>query len=669
MLVFIQHFVYNSTSYTTYFDTSNNTVTCDIVGLHPDQSTGGATIPVGEQKSFCSDNPSTTKVTTTVTGGYPYATFVLQENSPDCVYTPPSGGCDIAINSIAVTNEQSAGANDGSIVINASSSYGDLEYSINGSTFQSSNVFTDIAVGNYTAYVRDNNECDVSQPFSILAYSNPVQNFTNELPVVPIAGGNVSRWNAAFNPIVINYQRKDFAIVSISQLGSQIAVKTSVTLTSDQFNKGINDGVYFKSPKYEYYGNPVSYNPTDGFIFDYLYLGDDTEGYLNVNSIKPNFFVQTEITSGNNPIKKDVLVAEHSPNNDGHTRADLSPYLQSLLSPDETYNYLSPNYKDYNLGGSYTIRYREVWDGGNTEWFSAPYPLYYTYAAMQLGDKYGGNMAQYIPFLTVPNNSLKAKFLSGFDKPVFWSGLPFELSFIYSENIIDKQLYFELLPNCGDGSNGLLLNADATYLLNADNSRFIIERVYNPNIQGYPIIEALGVNRVLVPDVFDCCADVIKANIYYLNGENKVYIMQDLPIQLECPCEDPYVYIKWINKLGAWDYWRFGYNQGISNITSGSDQVERFVNDWQNDQTIEDFISRKSNDKLTLVAGQLNLQQLEALSWMGHSRRVQMLVSKNPVKWQTVIIPDGDFSKGSTKSKIGNVKLSITLPALNGQRG
>lgn len=670
MLVFVQHFIYNSTSYTSYFDTASNTITCQIVGLHPDQSTVGAPIPVGEQRSFCSDNPSTTKVTTTVISSYPYATFVLEEDSADCVYTPPGDTCDLAINSIAVTNEQSPGANDGAIVVNASTSYGGLQYSIDGGgTYQSSNVFLDIAVGNYFIIVKDAHDCSVSQPFSVLDYQNPVQNFTNELPVVLISGGNVSRWNAAFNPIVINYQRKDFAVVAIQQSGANIKVKTSVTLTTAQYNLGINNGIYFKSDKYEFYGKPLSYNPTDGFIVNTAYLGDDTSGYLNVNSTRPNFYVETELTTGNDPVNKQVLVAQHSPSVDGHTRADLSPYLQSLLSPNETYDYLLSNYKDYNLGGSYTIRYREVWDTGNTEWFSAPYPLYYTYAAMQLGDKYGGNMAQYVPFLSVPNNSLKAKFLTGFNNPTFFGGLPYEISFIYSENVIDKELYLELIPNCGTPENALLLNADAGYLLNADSSRFIIEHVYNPNIQGFPIIEALGINRLLIPNVFDCCDTEIVANIYYMSGETKVYIMQPLTIKYQCTCDDPYVYLKWINKLGGWDYWRFGYNQGLSDTTANSQQVENFVRDWENDQTIEDIISKQANGKLTLVAGQLSLPELEGLSWIAKSRRVQMLVSTNPVKWQTVIIPDGDFSKGETRKGLGNVKLSITLPSYNLQHG
>lgn len=665
MLVFVLHFVYNNTSYTSYFDTSNNTGICQITGQNPTQSIPGGVVPIGEVKTFCSDNPSTTKVTTTSGGGNPFFTFTLQQNSPDCVYTPPSGGCDIAISSVSVTNELSAGANNGSITVNVTSSYGGIQYSLDNTTFQSGNIFSNLAPNNYTIYVKDSNNCNTSQPFTVLAYTNPVQNFTNELPVVALPGGNISKWNAAFNPIVINYQRKDFVIIEVSQSGANVKVKTSVTLTADQYGKALTYGIYFKSAKYEFYGIPLSYNSTDGFVVSTPYVGTDSTGYLNVNVTKKNYFVQTEVTTPSNP----VIIAEHTPGVDGHTRADLSPYLQSLLSPDDANTYLQNNYKDYNLGGSYTIRYREVWDGGNSEWFAGPYPLYYTYAAAQLGERYGGNMAQYVPFLTTVTIKEKAKFLTGFELPTFWEGLPFDLSFIYSENVINQQLYFEVIPNCGALSNSLLLNADATYLLNADQSRFIIGRTYNSSIQGYQIIEALGINRIRMPNAFDCCATQLVANIYYLNGDSKFYIMQDQLIKYQCTCDDPYVYLKWINSRGGWDYWRFGFNQDLSNSTTNSEQINRFISNWETDQTMGDYISRQSVPKMSLVAGQLTLSELNSLSWLSNSRRVQMLTSVNPIKWQTVLVPDGDFSRGSTRSGIGNVKLSITLPSYNIQRG
>lgn len=671
MQVFVLHFVSNNTSYTSYFDTNTNTGNCVIQGPNAGNPPQSGDIPIGEHKEFCSDNPSTTKVTTTGISSYPYFSFVLEQNSAFCTAPPPTS-CDASINSITLTQETEAGANDGKATINASTSFGPLQYSINGgSTLQPSNLFEDLAPGNYTAYIKDANDCTDTQQFTIIAYNNPVQNFTDELPVVEVTEDNISRWNAVFNPIVIKYQRKDYVINTITEGSTgQIKVSPTTTLTQDEYLAAINVGLYFKSEKYEYYGKADSYTNVDGFTITAPYLGDDSAGFININSLKPNFLVQTEITTGNNPVQKDVLYAEHSPDHTGFTFADMSPYLQSLLSPDDTYNYLQTNYKDYNLAGSYTIRYREVWDTGHTVWYTAPYPMYYTYAAQQLGDKYGGNMAEYVPFYSYGAGQPKAKFLTGFKKPRIWKGLPFDLSFISSEYIQAEALAVEVIPDCGTFESALLLNADRGYILSADRSRFIIERVYNENIQGYPIIPYLGVNRLLIPNAFDCCATDLQTNIYFTNLQNeKTYIMQDIHLKHECTCDDPYVYLKWINKLGAWDYWRFGYNQQRTTTTSNSEQVQNYVRDWEFQQTIEDFISRSGVKKLALVQGNLTLDELDGLSWIGNSRRVQMLVSTNPIKWQTVIISDGDFPTGQTRTGMGNVKLSISLPSLNIQRG
>lgn len=668
-LLFADHFVDGILgNYDCYWDTGTNVGVVNFVGAGSPKTY--IAIPNADRgysegdfiRAVCSGGD---KYNFYATAATPFVTCTIEFDSIDCAVTP---GCDVAITSLVVSNESDTGANDGQVTINATSTVG-LTYSLDGVTYEvSSNHFTGLAPGNYTAYVKDTNACTTSQPFTIQAYSNPVQQFDDDLPVVSV-GGNTSKWNAAFNPIVCTFQRKDYVITGITSYSpTQIKVALSTVLTIDQYQMAINDGIYFKSAKYDFYGKADAYDA--GLIVTASYLGADTAGYLNIINHKPSHLIEVEITTGDNPIPEfqAVVSALFYSNKRGFTRADLATYLQTFLSTEETYDYLATNYRDYNLAGSFTIRYREVWTGGNSPWFAAPYPMYYTFAAQQLGDLYGGNMAEYVPFLTVSAAKYKAKFLTGFNKPTLFNGLPFEVSFIYSEDIINEDLTAEIVPSCGEGMNALLLNADASYLLNADLSRFVISRVYDPDISGFPVIAQLGVNRLKIPSVFDCCADTVRLNLYYMSGETKVYVMQDLTIKLNCACDSEFIYLKWINKLGAWDYWRFGHNQTKSETTSGSQMVNRYVLDWQNQQTIEDFISRNGTKKLVLVAGNLEAQEMEAIMWMQNSIKVQMMVSSNPVKWQTVIIPDGDIAGYETRKGTGNVKVQISLPGINIQR-
>jgi hypothetical protein len=663
-LLFADHFVDGILgSYDCYWDTGTNAGVVHFVGAGspktfiaiPNSDRGYsegdfivATCNLGDKYNFYA------------TAATPFVTCTIDHDSPDCTVTP---GCDLIINSLTVTNESDTGENDGQVTINASSS-APIQYSLDGSTWVSTNHFGSLTPGNYTAYVKDTGPCTAQQAFTIAPFSNPVQQFTDDLPVVEY-GGNISKWNAVFNPIVVKFQRKDFVVTSIVSFSpTQIKVILSTTLTTEQQYDAIHGGIYLKSDKYDFYGLADSYS--SGLIITTAYLGTDTAGWVNLISEKQAYRIQLEITNGDNPTNPNIIVAEYSPNNKGATRADIAVYLRAFLSAEETYDFLTTNYRDANLAGSFTLRYREVWADGNSPWFSAPYPMYYTFAARQLGDFYGGNMAEYVPFLTVTANKYKAKWLTGFVKPTFFNGLPFEIAFIYSEDIIDKELTAEIIPNCGAPTNELLLNADATFLLNADLSRFIINKVYNPDVEGFPVIAQLGVNRLLIPAVFDCCADSVKINLFYLEGEDKVYVMQDQYFKLDCPCDnDPYVYVKWINKLGAWDYWRFGYNQTTSAIVSGSQQITRYVQDWERDQTINDFISRKGNRKLALVCGNLEAQEYDALMWMCSSIKVQIMTGVNPIRWQTVIIADGDVAGIQTRKGKGNFKVTIMLPDLN----
>jgi hypothetical protein len=61
--------------------------------------------------------------------------------------------------SASSVNVNCAGQNTGSITLNALGGAGFFQYSIDGSTYQNSNVFTNVGAGNYTCYVRDVANC------------------------------------------------------------------------------------------------------------------------------------------------------------------------------------------------------------------------------------------------------------------------------------------------------------------------------------------------------------------------------------------------------------------------------------------------------------------------------------------------------------------------------
>ena len=128
--------------------------------------------------------------------------FSLPSNSvsPPPSVTPTAGACDLTISYITVDQpESSPGADDAQITIHATSSYGAIQYSNDfGATYQSSPTFSGLTGGLQQPVVKDANNCTAQGFVTIPVLSSLLASD----PSVTLPGGNVSRWNAAFNPNV-----------------------------------------------------------------------------------------------------------------------------------------------------------------------------------------------------------------------------------------------------------------------------------------------------------------------------------------------------------------------------------------------------------------------------------------------------------------------------------
>lgn len=86
-------------------------------------------------------------------------------------------------NTVTVTEppllELSTSVNLDDVTLSGSGGTGNLEYSIDGTDYQPGNVFQDLANGNYTGYVRDENDCLATTGFTILVNNMMVQLITS----------------------------------------------------------------------------------------------------------------------------------------------------------------------------------------------------------------------------------------------------------------------------------------------------------------------------------------------------------------------------------------------------------------------------------------------------------------------------------------------------------
>ena len=97
-----------------------------------------------------------------------FGTILFSCGKNDGPVVPPDLCDGVNITVTATTVNSSACLNDGGITVTASGSAGsNLEYSVDGNNFQASNIFSNLAKGNYTVTVRNANNCRQTAQFTV----------------------------------------------------------------------------------------------------------------------------------------------------------------------------------------------------------------------------------------------------------------------------------------------------------------------------------------------------------------------------------------------------------------------------------------------------------------------------------------------------------------------
>jgi hypothetical protein len=590
--------------------------------------------------------------------------------------------CDIKITKVTVNqNETGSGRKDAQITIVATSGAGDIQYSLDQITWQSNATFTNLAGGGYIAYAKDAAGCPATKSFNI----ETVAGLLISDPTTQLGNGNVSRWSAAFNPIVFTYQRRDFYISDTYQ--SDFYQKTAF-LVNGALNTGITalaakDWVYINTGDYDDVYEVYSIDFYNNIItIDTPYINPESKtGFVNINKMKPYYQVNTQIEY-DDPLtgKTKTITCTHRPDNRGVTRADVSSFLQSLLRAKDESKFNQVNFRDTNLSASYKVKYAEIWQNSSTGskagdvYIDAGNPYYVLYAARQLGDTYGGNMAAYVPFKIVDGVSRRARWITDFAEPAYSQGYPFDIAFIYGEDLAGLDVYVEITPldvNRNPLFNSVqisyLLNEDRSFLLNQDSSKLVIKRqaiINKPITQ--TLAQCIGLNRLRITTEFNEQASYFTLALKYQDGQNVTRTITQTPtVRIDDAVDDQSVYLRWIGLTGSWNYYRFVYNQELTLDVQNAVIVKNHVLDWANQDAIEDVISKSAGMKMKVMAEDLSVADIKGLQSIKYSPKVQMLINKNPVKWQTVVLNTATFAEYETRNGQAPFSVTFNLPALN----
>ena len=591
---------------------------------------------------------------------------------------PPVNVCDLRLNFIHVDKPESApGAADAQITINASSSYGPVMYSTDvGTTWQISPIFSNLSGGIISVEVKDANS------LGCMAYGSITIPTLSDLlasdPSVTLDGGNVSRWNAAFNPVVFTYQRKDFSVSGITadnETGyANITVNTMLTNLAGDYLVKAGDKIYLNAGLYRgvyEIVKPYTYNQ---LIIKTPFTGNGN-GFININSLRPYYKVITQITYMDKLTgRQETITSNNRPDGTGLIKADLSNFLQSLLRPADTTGYTQTNFRDDNLSASYQIKYAEHWDDGTpdghtSDFVSISHPYYVIYAAKQLGERYGGNLAEFVPFANIGNPTQRARWITDFAEPAYSIGYPFDIGFIYSDELIGLPLYCELNlldinrnPLAGGPQATYLVNDDGSWLLNQDGGKYVIA---GQSLLNIPVPGQLGLNRLLINNNFPREVFYFNLTLKYDDEHTTHTITQTQIVRIDDAVDDQSVYLRWIGLSGSWNYYRFVFNQELSLDVQNATIIKNYVQDWESQQGIEEVISKTAGQKMKLMAEDLSIADIKGLQSIKYSPKVQMLVNKNPVKWQTIVINSATFSEYETRNGQAPFSITFNMPSIN----
>lgn len=303
---------------------------------------------------------------------------------------------------------------------------------------------------------------------SLTLTTSPVVEFSSAPS--PVA---TSRYNAVHNPIIYRFQRKDYLITSIVVTGT--TAKLTTTVQNDDIvvvghyiyvsgNPGIPDGSYAVTAYVIGAGGFIEFTTS---VAAGTYLG----GFVILNTTRKSYRIEVQIGMMDTGTFVLLVTAAWVPNVAGVTDVDVAEYLKPQLPLTNAITYIAGfNLQDQNLSKIYAIKYREVWTGYTAEVFSAATTNdYIVNSAKQIGDLWGGNMAEFVPANLDVVAAKKAKFLSGFLTPHFWTAFPFDLSVIYS-NVLALDVEREVTPVDINGTPGTtittLLNPAGRYYVN-----------------------------------------------------------------------------------------------------------------------------------------------------------------------------------------------------------
>jgi hypothetical protein len=306
----------------------------------------------------------------------------------------------------------------------------------------------------------------------------PILISTPEYPE-PLDPTIISRWVATESEINFRLSRKDYLVTLSANNGGflQITITPSVTAVIPVINDDI--ALYDSTTGAMLIGTLTNVGAYPILITDIPWVAGMAISYMNDNTLHGGYYFEGQLTING---VLDPLTVIASPDSFGYADLDVSGVIRIKTSLGKTGDYSDLIMKEPTKSGNFTFEYRGRWYVSlvaNIDDYTPEGNTWY-YGEVVRSEEQGSNLHEY-----VVNAMRDAPFLNSFDRPVFFKGLPFDLSFIIPEFAAVTPVYDFIVTMKIFNSVNTQLGADIVTYVDADA------------LEGY--INSLNINPASIP--------------------------------------------------------------------------------------------------------------------------------------------------------------------------
>jgi hypothetical protein len=305
------------------------------------------------------------------------------------------------------------------------------------------------------------------------------------------------RWLATESPNNFRLLRKDWLCSGVDNGGF-----LELTCVDDYTGAITNDiACYCSSTNQMYIGKVTNIDGTLKIVTtDIHWVSSMATGmvsnitYMNDNTLHGGYYFEGQLTI-NGVVYPLTIIA--SPDTFGYADLDVSGILRIVTSLGKVGDYSARIMKEPTKSGMFTLEYRECWYGSDGTVITSPMvspPIWYAegniwyYGECVRSEEQGSNLHDY-----VASSVNDAPFLNQFDQPVYFLGLPFDLSFILPETVSVSPSSDITITICVYNANGTLLDPDPT------NSFTYREVIPADSLEGF--ICSLAIDPTIIPSL------------------------------------------------------------------------------------------------------------------------------------------------------------------------